>query len=313
MKLNRSFAALVLVAWSVLATPTAAASETASTNRPLVVVGFFPLYDFARQIGGDAMEVRCLVPPGGDPHSIDPTPEMARTVSKADVVLLMGLGMDVWLGKLAESRGSNVSATVTSGIATRPVGKPALAEFGDEPVDAEEIDPHVWLDPLRAQEIARQIGAALRRIAPARAPEIQRRTDLFVAELGRLHVEFGSASRGFQRHRVVTFHGAFAYLFERYGLETAGVVQIHPGTEPSLSYLRALVDLMRRTDIDFIFAEPQLPDRMARVIAKEINGRIERLDPCETILLDDPRATYLERQRRNLAVLRKTLSGPAGP
>ena len=65
---------------------------------------------------------------------------------------------------------------------------------------------------------------------------------------------------------------------------------------------------MRKLKINVIFAEPQLPDRPAIVIAKEINGRVEKLDPCETILPESPDTTYLQRQMRNLATLSKVLS-----
>jgi zinc transport system substrate-binding protein len=89
--------------------------------------------------------------------------------------------------------------------------------------------------------------------------------------------------------------------------KAAGPIEPFPGDEPSAAYLRALVDLMLRLGLKTIFAEPQLSDRPAQVIAKEIGGHVERLDPCETILPDAPDATYQERQRRNLATLRRAL------
>ena len=113
-----------------------------------------------------------------------------------------------------------------------------------------------------------------------------------------------------KRRQLVTFHGAFAYLFARYKLETVGVIELFPGDEPSAAHLRKLVDLMRQLKMKVIFAEPQLPDRPAQVIAKEIGGRVERLDPCETILPDALQSTYLERQRRNLETLRRVLNEP---
>ena len=77
-------------------------------------------------------------------------------------------------------------------------------------------------------------------------------------------------------------------------------------------YLRALVDTMRELKQHVIFAEPQLSDQAAKIIAGEVGGRVERIDPCETILPDAPNATYLERQRRNIKVLCECL-GDATP
>ena len=277
------------------------------SGRPLVVASFFPLHDLARQIAGTNCDVRCLVPPGGDPHHEDPTPEMARLVERADLVLTLGLGMDGWVEKLARTGPTNRLVVVNEGLGTRTMGTSVLAEFAAEQPDPDETDPHLWLDPLLAEKLVRRITAELVKLAPARAAELQARGDTLAADLRTLHGEFERGLAGLPHRRVVTFHGAYGYLFARYRLETAGVIEPFPGDEPSAAYLRALVDLMRRLGLKTIFAEPQLPDRPAQVIAQEIGGRVERLDPCETILPEAPEATYQDRQRRNLATLRRAL------
>jgi zinc transport system substrate-binding protein len=179
--------------------------------------------------------------------------------------------------------------------------------------EAGGIDPHVWLDPVLAQELVRRIADALVALAPEHAPRVHERRDVLLAELRQLDEEFHAALRDLPQRQLVTFHGAFAYLFARYELEVAGVIEPFPGDEPSAAYLRKLVGLMRELDLRTIFAEPQLPDRPAQVIAREIGGTVERLDPCETILADDPDATYLDRQRRNLETLRRVLGGATQP
>lgn len=275
--------------------------------RPLVVASFFPLYDFARQIAGTNCDVRCLVPPGGDPHHEDPTPDRARLVERADLVLLLGLGMDGWVEKLVLNGATNRAVVVNEGLGTRTMGSAALAEFAAEQPDPTETDPHIWLDPLLAEKLVRRLTTELVRRVPVHAAGLQARGDALATDMRTLHGEFESGLAGLPHRKVVTFHGAYGYLFARYQLETAGVIEPFPGDEPSAAYLRALVDLMRRLGLKTIFAEPQLPDRPAQVIAREIGGRVERLDPCETILPEAPDATYQERQRQNLATLRRAL------
>ncbi len=248
------------------------------------------------------------MPPGADPHAKEATPAEAKTVSEAGTVLLLGLGMDNWLEKLASSTRAR-RVVLGEGIATRKMGRPALSEFASGKSDSNEIDPHIWLDPVIAEQLVARIAAELEQLAPEHAAEIQSRAGRYRAELQKLHEEFTAATGRLPHRRVVTFHGAFGYLFARYGLETAGVIEMFPGDEPSAAYLRALVDLMRRLGVKVIFAEPQLPDQPAQIIAREIGGSVERLDPCETILPDAPQATYLERQRRNLATLVRRLGG----
>lgn len=284
--------------------------QEAAGRKPLVVASFFPLYDFARAIGGTNVEVRCLVPPGGDPHETEPCPGSAKDVAKADLVLLLGLGMDGWVEKLAVTEGKTRVATINDGLPLRPMGTAALAEFSSARPGAGEMDPHVWLDPVLAQTLARHIIAQLADLAPEYRADIEARGGSFIGELQKLDRDFSNACAQLPNRRVVTFHGAFGYLFARYGSETAAVIEPFPGHEPSAAYLRQLVDLVRGLHATVIFAEPQLPDRPAQVIAREIGGRVERLDPCETILPDALRETYLDRQRRNLETLRSALGAP---
>ena len=278
--------------------------------KPLVVTSFFPLYDFARQIGGTNVEVVCLVPPGGDPHEAEPTPSAAKSVSKADLVLLLGLGMDGWVEKLSTAEHKSGIVTLAADFPIHKMGKAALSEFSKD-ANPDEIDPHVWMDPVLAQTLAQRITDQLEKLAPEHRDEIEARGKAFIAELQNLDKEYAAACAKFPNRSVVTFHGAYSYLFARYHLQVAGVIEEFPGDEPSAEYLRKLVDVMRDLKVKVIFAEPQLSDRPAQVIAKELGGHVEQLDPCETILPDAPEATYLERQRKNIRALESALSNPA--
>jgi len=301
----------------VLAAPVCRGEENVavSPQKPaLVVASFFPLYDFARQVGGSDFDVKCLVPIGADPHEIEATPDAARLVANADLVLLLGLGMDGWVEKLATAEHKPHVVHLGEKLPTHPMGKALLSELADAStrVNPEEIDPHVWLDPVLAQEIVKRIATALVGIAPGRRADIEARRDAYLGQLQELDRDYRDAAAHFKQREVVTFHGAFAYLFGRYGLKVAGVIEEFPGKEPSAAYLRALVDTMRQLHQRVIFAEPELSDRAARIIAEEVGGRVEKLDPCETILSENPNATYLERQHHNIQVLQDAL-GNATP
>jgi zinc transport system substrate-binding protein len=282
-------------------------------GKPVVIASFYPLYDFARQLAGTNVNVVCLVPPGGDPHGMEATPDTAKQIANARAVFLLGIGMDTWLDKLAQSTPQVRRVVLSEGIATRPFGKTTLTEFAAADAEhhdhaPEDIDPHVWLDPVRAQQIVTRLAAELKQISPESAASITANEAQLLGELRQLDADFKTATADLNRRDIVTFHGAFGYLFDRYQLNTAGVVELFPGDQPSAAYLRALVDLMRQLDIKTIFAEPQLPDTSAQIIAREIGGKIERLDPCETILPEAPEATYVERQRKNFETLRRVLS-----
>lgn len=288
----------------------------APRQRPLVVASFFPLYDFAREIAGPLADVRCVVPPGGDPHNAAASPGVARLVAGADLVLLLGLGLDGWVGKLAAAERRPRVLEAGTALANRTIGHADVFEAGHHDHhehDPADLDPHIWLDPLLARQLVQRIADALAELLPSHREELARRASALQAALEELDRDFRSGLANLPQRAVVTFHGAFGYLFARYGLEVAGTIEPFPGNEPSARYLRSLVDLMQQRGLKVVFAEPQLPDRAAQVLAREIGGRVERLDPCETILPERPEATYVERQRTNLATLRRSLHPGATP
>lgn len=246
----------------------------------------------------------------GDPHAAEPTPSSGELVARADLVLLLGLGMDGWVKKLSAAEHKTGIVTLAADFPVHRMGNAALAELSKDAPNPDEIDPHVWLDPVLAQKLVQRITEELVKLAPAHRAEFEVRSQAYLGELKKLDQDYAAVCAKLPNRRVVTFHGAFSYLFARYNLEVAAVIEQFPGDEPSAAYLRRLVDLMRELKVKVIFAEPQLPDQPARVIAKEIGGGVERLDPFETILPDAPEATYLDRQRRNLAALRNALTTP---
>ena len=277
--------------------------------KPRIVTSFFPLFDFASNLGGEDFEVLCLTPPGGDPHAMKATPKAAQSVADSQLAVFLGFGLDGWMEKLTKSEPQVKVMAVGQGFNSQvnahfllpePVGK-------DTQLHENKIDPHVWLDPLIAKDIVNRLADEMAAIAPLHRKSVLARRDTFLGDLQKLHEAFSTNLTDMDRREVVTFHGAFAYLFKRYQLETVGVVEKFPGDEPSAAYLRQLVELMRRLKMKVIFAEPQLPDRPAKIIAQEIGGRVERLDPCETILPDAPYASYLDRQRANLETLVRVL------
>ncbi len=323
---SSAFAVVAAVAALGLA---ACSPERPPRPQPLVVTSFFPLFDIARQLGGTNFDVRCLVPPGADPHSVQASAGTAKLVADSDLVLLLGLGIDGWVERLAKAEGRRRMATISGGIPTRKPTQLALEEFAktgavaakhdhdhdhahdhdhETPVD---VDPHLWMDPLLAQQLVKRIAGELVKLAPQHKAAVEERQARLTAEIQKFHEDFEAAAKQFQKREVVTFHGAFSYLLARYDVKEAAIIQMFPGDEPSAAYLRKLVDFVRGKGINVVFAETSVPDRAAQVIAKEIGGTVEKLDPMERQLAEAPDRGYVERQRANLEVLKRVLGQKA--
>ncbi len=122
----------VVVAAMIVLSMSAASCKRESSNssrHPQIVASFFPLYDFARALAGTNFHVVCHTPPGGDPHAMEASPQLARSVAEAELVLLLGLGMDGWVEKLAANERKTRISVASLGIAPKRVGKSVLGAF----------------------------------------------------------------------------------------------------------------------------------------------------------------------------------------
>ncbi len=171
-----------------------------------------------------------------------------------------------------------------------------------------DINPHSWVSPKNAALQVRAIEKALCEASPGNSARFRANADAYARRLESLHREFGDTARTFRKRNIVTFHNVFDYLARDYGLMIVGEIESAPGQEPSAGEIRKLVRTIREKGVPALFAEPQYPRRIADVIAREAGVPVRVLDPVATG--STAPGFYEEAMRRNLFVLKETLSGP---
>lgn len=280
------------------------------SNRFPVAVSILPLADFARNVGGDRIEVTVLVPAGSSPHTYEPTPARARTIADAKVLVLNGVGLEFWAEKLIAAANNPDLIVVETADGLQIIE----GENGDVQPPGEEDshsrhpkkgNPHVWLDPIDAIHQVKKIRDALIQADPDGAESYRANTDRYIMELKDLDREIRETVATFTNRRFISFHTAYSYFARRYGLQQVAIVERTPGREPSPREIAAIVKTARKFNIKAIFAEPQLPPKAAQVIAEEYGAEVLFLDP----LGDPPDFIYLDTMRKNLRQLTKALRG----
>ena len=242
-------------------------------RKVLVVASIPPLADFARQVGGERVRVETLVQPGMSPHTFEPTPAQLEAISKASVLVLNGVGLEPWADELIEAAGNEELEVVRTAegleiIDERPHGQGRASG-----------NPHVWLDPMCAMHQVEWIWKALSRADPAGGPTYDRNARAYGAQLLALDREIAAAIGGFETRRFVAQHSVWTYFAKRYGLLEAGVVETTPGREPTPGEIAEVVRTVRDTGVRAIFAERQLSQKAAGVIAAESGAKVVVLDP----------------------------------
>lgn len=273
-----------------------AMSMTAFGNdtRPYVVTSFLPLYCWTANVAGDLATVENLLPPRADPHEYAFTPSDARKLASADLIVVNGLGLEVWLSKfLRSSPASEQRLVVTS------------QNLNSQLASGSHANPHVWLDPQLAAVGVSNIAAALQRIDPTHEAAYARNAESYSAKLQQLDRDIQQSLDGVTNRAIVTYHDAFPYFARRYGLEIAGVVEQVPDVNPTPKYLSRLGRTMRERNIHAIFIPRNETTRLARRIAEDLRVELVELDTLETGALSP--SAYEEHMRANAAVLKKYL------
>jgi zinc transport system substrate-binding protein len=307
-----SFILAGLMGWT--GSPGMAASSPATTKIS-VAASILPLGDFCHKIGGNEVEVHVLVPPGASPHVFEPSPTAVAQAMAARVFVYVGAGLDPWAERLLAAQKTPGQAVVEA-VAGIPLIKD-VDEHEHEEAGAKEPEegehhhhheagnPHVWLDPVLAQDICRRIAQALIQVDPAHKNLYEVNLALYLGKLQKLNQDIKAIVATFRHRDYVTFHPAYAYFSRRYGLQQVGVIEAAPGREPSPGHLQRIIAAIKKTGVKAVFAEPQLSSRVAEVIAQEAGVKVLILDP----LGGRPPygSSYLKLMRHNLAVLAEAM------
>ena len=233
----------------------------------------FPIYDLARRVAGDRIQLRLILAPGLDPHHYEPKPKDVVGLEDAGLIFAVGLDLDPWAQALARSAGAGEARVFELG----PLMDPILAPPGmirPEPL----IDPHFWTDPIRAQRAVDVIVEALSGLDPEGAPFYRERASALRRSIQALHVEVSRQAETWSHRKIVTFHGSLFYFAQRYGLQVVGVVQPVPGSEPSAQHMQALVAELTAPQPAALFTEPQLESQLALVLAREAGVAVHPID-----------------------------------
>lgn len=255
-----------------------------------VVASFFPIYEFAKQVGGDRVNIMALIPAGVEPHDYEPTIQQLQEAESADVVFFNGLGFeDSWIGRI-----NNDNLVDTSALLNLSQGSKIR-------------NPHVWLDPVLAKAQVQQVENALIEIDPNNKLHYQNNAINFTAELDALDSEIRNVLQTCNKKDFIAFHNAFGYFASRYGLIQHSVQGISPEGEVLPQRIEQTIRLADDLGLNVIYAEELVDPRFAEVIAQEIpNGKVLVLSPLEGIVKEekDTGIGYLDKMEENISNLK---------
>lgn len=258
-----------------------------------IVVSFYPLYDFTKNIGGNKVDVVTLIPFGVEPHDWEPSPRDALKISSADIFIYNGLGLEPWVEKLIKSANN----------------KRLVVLDMSKTIKAEGEDPHIWLDPILVKSQLKVMKDILVRYDPKNKVYYEKNYNSYLKKIEDLDREIRKTIARCKKKIFITSHDAFSRFAERYGLKQVPITGISPESEPNPKVLVEIIKTIKKYNVKYIFTEPLIPIKIAESISKETGAKILILDPIEGLTEEDIRSgkDYLSKMRENLSNLKLAL------
>jgi ABC-type Zn uptake system ZnuABC Zn-binding protein ZnuA len=283
---------------------------------PLRVVTLHPiLTEFARDIGGPAVEVEGLVAGGVDPHTFEPAPKQVATARAADLVLATGLHLEGFLDRIASGeRDSQRMVRVGERLPLTLNLDPDHAHHGHCAVCGDgETDPHWWHGIGNALFVSDLIRAEFTRLRPAEASAFAIRAQHLQQRLFALQAWAGAQIRTLppERRHLFTTHDAFGHLARDYGFTVHPLAGFSTESQPDARRLAALVEEVRRLGVKAVFAEDSASSRVIKTLAAETGVAVP-----PALYADGPGApgsgveTYEQMMRHNLRTIVEALNRP---
>lgn len=279
--------------------------------------------DLVQQVAGERAAVHSLLRPGMDPHAYQPVPADLVALSRADLIVLHGAGLDAWAQSMIErTRVKAKIVAVADGMKSDSDDAPEQVnrtggEPGHEPGEHdhrhEGENPHYWFDPNLVKHYIAEIEKALISVDPAGAGVYRRNAARYVAELSALDawIRERVAEIPESRRKLVTNHDTLSHFARRYGFEVVGTVI--PGfsseAEPSARQIAQLVRAIQSAGVSAIFTENTMSPRLAETVAREAGSSV-RVVPLYTESLSTPGGpadTYLNFMRFNVNAIVQAL------
>lgn len=275
--------ACLVLAFGCDESPQPAVGSAEGAEGPLrVAVSVQPHAWLVERVGGDKVRVVTLVPPGGSPHTFQPSDAEVTEAMRSAIFFRTGVAFErsAWFSAIRDA-GSVEIIDLRQALTLRSI-EAHVHGGGDGHehtacADVHGLDPHIWLSPPLLRTQAQTVADALIAARPDMRETVTTNLQTLHTELDELHASIREALAGLERREFFVFHPAWGYFADAYELRQIPIEVA--GREPSDAELTAILELAREHGARVVFVQPQITGKSAQIVANEIGGRVEKIDP----------------------------------
>ena len=308
---------LVIFSLAILLILTACQGTPQKKEELTVHTSIYPLYEVAKKVSGNNLNVKLVVPNGAELHSYRPTPKEIAEIEKTDLFFYNGVGLEPWAEKIednlsgSEAKMINISRHVNLIDYTKQhtINKGSQDKNHTDKGKHKQYDPHLWLDPINMKLIAQKMREEFSSLDPAHKETYQENYNKFAQKINKLDQEYESTLAKQEQNYILVSHAAFGYLAKRYGFKQLSVTGIAPHEEPSPGVLADLTTQAKKYDLEYVFMETLASPKTVNILAQEADLEVLELNPAAGLTKEEQESgvDYFTLMDRNLDNLRKAL------
>ena len=254
-----------------------------------VVATIKPVHSLVSAVMAGVGDPHLIMRGASSPHTYNLRPSDAGRLQNAQVVFLIGEGVETALMRpIAALTGKArvIEFAEVRGIVRRPFREGGAFEphehdhgNGHEDEDHGTFDMHIWLDPVNAAVMTRVIADTLSEVDPANAAVYNANAESVLGKLDALTEEIAAATAAIQGRPYIVFHDAYQYFEKRFGLTAAGSGVVSSERSLGIRRINELREKIHELDAACVFAEPRFDQGLVNVIIENTPARAGTVDP----------------------------------
>ena len=290
--------------------------EAAASRQTLqVVTTVAPITSIVENIAGDKITLTGVIPEGIDSHTFEPIPSDAKLLSKADLIIINGLDLEIPTVKLAEANLKQGASIISLG--ERAIKKADYIYDFSFPKEKGHPNPHLWLNPEYAMRYVTIVRDELARRDVENKSAYEENAEIFLKRLQALDNAVTEAAKTIppNNRRLLTYHDSWPYFARHYGFQVIGAAQPSDFSDPSPREVARLIDQIRKEKVPAVFGSEVFPSPVLEQIARETKSRyIDKLRDDELPgKPGDPRHSYIGMMVENFTLMFEALGGSGEP
>lgn len=280
-----------------------------STEKTSIVTSCYPIYimtlNITKNIDNIQVSNMCDISTGCL-HNFQLRSEDLKKIENSSFFIINGAGMETFLDKiLKESPDIKIiDSSNNINLICEDCHHDDICS-SHEHSHNHEYNSHIWLSISNYIQQVKNITQELSRLDTNNSEKYQKNSEEYISKLENLKTEVHNKLDGILNKKIVTFHEAFPYFAQEFGLEICGVINHEPEDEPSIKELKEIIEIIKENNIRSIFVEPQYSQTSANVISQETNAKIYVLDPAVTG--DETLNSYINTMKKNAEILTEAL------